>query len=169
MWFLQCRWRRGDLAFIALLLCSLSVAANEETSNTIKPGKVVALSYTVSLPDGEVVHSNVDGPPIRYRQGDGKLLPALEAALDGLAAGDKQSVTLAPEDIYGPVNTAAFREVPIDQIPEAARHVCAFFVAQGYGRRARVAEVKEDTVILDFNHPLAGQTLTYDVAILSVE
>lgn len=169
MWFLQCRWRRGDLAFIALLLCSLSVAANEETSNTIKPGKVVALSYTVSLPDGEVVHSNVNGPPIRYRQGDGKLLPALEAALEGLAAGDRKSVTLGPADVYGPVDAAAFLEVPIDQIPEESRHVGAFFVARGYRRSARVAEIKENSVILDFNHPLAGKTLTYHVSILSVE
>ena len=73
------------LASLALLLCSMSVAADEPVTNTVAPGKVVSLSYTVSLPDGKVMHTNVDGYPIKYRQGDGKLLPALEAALDGLA------------------------------------------------------------------------------------
>jgi FKBP-type peptidyl-prolyl cis-trans isomerase SlyD len=153
---------------MALLLCSLNVSADEPTKNTIEPGKVVSLRYTVSLPDGEVVHSNVDGGPLKYRQGDGKLLPALEAALVGLAVGDKKSVTLSPEDTY-PVNKDAFQEVPLDQIPEDSRQVGAVFTALGHGTSVRVAEVREDTVILDLNHPLAGKTLTYAVTILSVE
>ncbi|MDP6667616.1 MAG: peptidylprolyl isomerase, partial [Dehalococcoidia bacterium] len=153
---------------IAILLCTPHVSADELTKNTIEPGKVVSLSYTVSLPDGTVVHSNADGYPIKYRQGDGKLLPALEAALVGLAAGDEKSVTLPPEDTY-PVNQDAFREVPLEQVPEDVRQVGAVFRPTGSRASIRVAEINGGTAVLDFNHPLAGKTLTYDISVLSVE
>jgi FKBP-type peptidyl-prolyl cis-trans isomerase 2 len=168
VYFQQCKLNPGPFVFIAILLCSLNVPADEPPPNTIGPGKIVSLSYTVSLPDGEVVHSNVDGAPLKYKQGDGKLLPALEAALGGLAAGDEKSVTLPPEDTY-PINDDAFQEVPLDQIPEDSRQVGAVFRPMGSRGSIRVAEIKEDKVVLDFNHPLAGKTLTYDVTILSVE
>jgi FKBP-type peptidyl-prolyl cis-trans isomerase 2 len=115
-----------------------------------------------------VVHSNADGYPIKYRQGDGKLLPALEAALVGLAAGDEKSVTLPPEDTY-PVNQDAFREVPLEQVPEDVRQVGAVFRPTGSRASIRVAEINGGTAVLDFNHPLAGKTLTYDISVLSVE
>ena len=126
------------------------------------------LRYTVSLPDGDSGAQQRDDHPIKYRQGDGKLLPALEAALVGLAAGDEKSVTLPPEDTY-PVDDAAFQEVPLDQVPEDVRQVGAVFRPVGSRGSIRVAEINEGTALLDFNHPLAGKTLTYDVTILSVE
>jgi FKBP-type peptidyl-prolyl cis-trans isomerase SlyD len=153
---------------IVVLLYSLPVLAEDQSKIAIGPGKVVSLSYTVSLPDGKVVHSNVDGHPIKYRQGDGTLLPALEAALAGMAAGDKKSVTLSPEETY-PVDEAAFREVPIEQIPEDSRQVDAVFIAIGSRGTVRVVEIKENTAVIDLNHPLAGKTLTYEVTIVSVE
>ncbi len=156
------------LVSISLLLCSLSLVADELTKNTIEPGKVVSLRYTVSLPDGKVVHTNEDSYPIKYKQGDGKLLPALEAALVGLSTGDQESVTLPPEDAY-PFKEDAIQEVPLDQLPEDVRQVGALFRPKGSPGTVRVAEIKEGMALLDFNHPLAGKTLTYDVTILSVE
>jgi FKBP-type peptidyl-prolyl cis-trans isomerase 2 len=150
------------------LLYSLPVLAEDQSKITIGPGKIVSLRYTVSLPDGKVVHSNVDGNPIKYKQGDGKLLPALEAALVGLAAGDEKSVTLSPEETY-PVNEDSIKEVPLDRIPEDSRQVGAVFRPMGSRGSVRVAEINEDTVVLDFNHPLAGKTLTYDIIVLAVE
>jgi len=168
MIFRQHKFNPGLFLSLAILLCSPSVSADELSQTKIAPGKVVSLRYTVSLPDSKVVHSNVDGYPIKYKQGDGKLLPALEAALEGLVAGDEKSVSLPPEDAY-PVDHAAFQEVPLDQVPEDLRQVGAVFRPMGSRGSIRVAEIKEDTAVLDFNHPLAGKTLTYDVTILSVE
>jgi FKBP-type peptidyl-prolyl cis-trans isomerase 2 len=169
MYFQQAKVNPGPFVTLALLLCAVNIWADESTPNTIGPGKIVSISYTVTLPDGEVVHTNTDGYPIKYKQGDGKLLPALEAALAGLTAGDQKSVTLSPEDVYGPVNPAAFREVPIEHIPEDAREAGAVFSPPDDRRTIRVVEVKEDTALVDLNHPLAGKTLTYNVTILSVE
>jgi FKBP-type peptidyl-prolyl cis-trans isomerase 2 len=155
-------------AFAVALLCAVSACADEATTTTIEAGSVVSLRYTVSLPDGKVVHSNVNSDPIRYKQGDGKLLPALEAALTGLAAGDETSVTLPPENTY-PVNKDAFQSVPVDSIPEDMRHVDAVFRPMGSRGSVRVAKINGNTAVLDFNHPLAGKTLTYDITILAVE
>jgi FKBP-type peptidyl-prolyl cis-trans isomerase 2 len=158
----------GLLMAIAFMMCPLQISAEDQSQVAIGPGRIVSLSYTVSLPDGKVVHSNVDGHPIKYKQGDGTLLPALEAALAGMAAGDKKSVTLSPEETY-PVDEAAFREVPIEQIPEDSRQVDAVFIAIGSRGTVRVVEIKENTAVIDLNHPLAGKTLTYEVTIISVE
>jgi FKBP-type peptidyl-prolyl cis-trans isomerase SlyD len=173
MVFRQANVNWGSFVTIALLLCAFNACGQEATEqlaqSSIEPGKAVSLSYTVSLPDGEVVHSNADGYPIKYKQGEGNLLPALEAAVAGLSAGDKKSVTLAPEDVYGPIDPAAFRVVPLDKIPEGSRQVGAVFSQDGDRRSIRVVEIKEDTAVVDLNHPLAGKTLTYDIDILSVE
>ncbi|MDH4107255.1 MAG: hypothetical protein OEW35_02970 [Gammaproteobacteria bacterium] len=92
----------------------------------------------------------------------------LEEALSDLAIDDTSSVTLKPEDAYGLVKDDAFREVPIDQIPEPARQVGTQLRADGYNGVIRVHEVKSESVVLDFNHPLAGQTLTFAVRVLAV-
>jgi FKBP-type peptidyl-prolyl cis-trans isomerase 2 len=158
----------GLLMAIAFMMCPLQISAEDQSQVAIGPGRIVSLSYTVSLPDGKVVHSNVDGHPIKYKQGDGKLLPALEAVLVGMTAGDEKSVTLLPEDTY-PVNKDAIQEVPIEQIPEDSRQVDAVFISIGSRGTVRVVEIKENTAVIDLNHPLAGKTLTYEVTIVSVE
>jgi FKBP-type peptidyl-prolyl cis-trans isomerase 2 len=121
------------------------------------------------LSDGTVVESNVDGDAFTYVQGGQQILPALEAELLGLAVDDTKQVTLAPEDAYGPVNPEAFQEIPIDQIPEDARIVGSILGAEGYDGPIRVHEVREETILLDFNNPLAGKTLTFDIRIVSLQ
>lgn len=134
----------------------------------ISEGKTVGFEYTLSLVDGTVVESNVGGNTFTYVQGQGQILPALERELEGLAVDDTKQVTLEPVDAYGEINDAAFREVPIAQIPEEARVVGTALGAQGYDGPIRVHEVKEETIVLDFNNPLAGRTLTFDIRIVSL-
>ena len=153
-----------------LLLATASLTALAETpGEPIGPGKTVAFEYTLTLADGSVVQSNVGGKPFSYVQGKGQIVAGLEKALVGLQAGDKKKVTVPPEEGYGPVKADARREVPIDRIPEDARKVGAMLSAEGVPGPIRVADVKKDTVLLDFNHPLAGKTLTFDVHIMSVQ
>lgn len=131
------------------------------------------MEYTLKLDDGTVVGTNADDEPMVYLQGGGQILPALEKALTGLAAGDQKSVKLSAEEGYGAVNPEAFREIDIAQIPEGARKVGALLFAgdaeEGSKQPIRVHEVREKTVVLDFNHPLAGKALNFDIKILSVE
>ncbi|MGB7215930.1 MAG: peptidylprolyl isomerase, partial [Gammaproteobacteria bacterium] len=89
--------------------------------------------------------------------------------LEGLDVNDRKEIRLAAADAYGEVRDDAFREVPAEQIPEGARRVGAQLTAQGYDGPIRVHEVKGDTIVLDFNHPLAGQDLTFDIRVVSIE
>jgi FKBP-type peptidyl-prolyl cis-trans isomerase 2 len=135
----------------------------------IESGKTVALEYTLKLADGSIVQSNKDAEPLRYVQGERQILPALEKQLQGMDVDQSKTVKLAAEDAYGNVNPKAFREVPMGQIPEGARRVGAELSSQAHRGTIRVAEVKDETIVLDFNHPLAGRDLTFDVRVLAIE
>ena len=154
-----------------LLVAALPVVALAQapTRIAVDAGRKVAFEYTLTLPDGSVVESNVGGKPFAYEQGKGQIIPGLETALLGLTAGENKKVTVPPEDAYGPVKAEAQREVPLAKIPAEARKVGAMVAAEGFPGSIRVAEVRKETVLLDFNHPLAGKTLTFDVHILSVQ
>ncbi len=139
----------------------------------VMDGKRVSIEYTLTLPDKTQVDTNVGKEPLTYTQGGQKILPAaLQKALMGLKVGETKRVTLSPEEGYGPVDPKAFQEVNKDMIPEEAHKVDAQLTARdpsGRTRPVRVHELKENTVVLDLNHPLAGKTLIFDVKVLNVE
>jgi len=138
----------------------------------IVDGRRVSIEYTLTIDDGTVADSNVGEEPLVFEQGQQEILPALERALLGLAVGDIKQVTITPDDGYGLVDESLFETVPSHAVPEEGRHVGAYLVAQaktGERRQVRVHEVTTEQVVIDLNHPLAGQTLHFAVRILSVE
>lgn len=134
----------------------------------IADGNTVSIQYTLTLEDGSTAQSNVGEEPLIYVHGKGQIIPGLENALTGRSVNDKVSVKIAPEDAYGVLDDEAFQEVPLEQIPEDARTVGTMLSAEGYDGPIRVASVREDVIVLDFNHPLAGKTLNFDVVVLSI-
>mgnify|MGYP001821442395 FL=1 len=156
---------------LALIVTSTSWAQDTDPA-VIESGSSVGIEYTLKLEDGTTVDSNVGGSPLTFTQGSGEILPALDEALLGAKVGDTQEVQLTAENGYGPVNPAAFQEVPLDKLPEDARVAGTMLMAggpDGQEHPVRVHEVKEETAVLDFNHPLAGKTLNFDIKILSIE
>ena len=150
----------------------LAEALEGDTAMTISDGKTVSMEYTLTLENKDVVDTNVGREPLKFTQGSHQIIPGLESALEGMKKGDSKQVTVAPEQAYGAPNPQAVQEVPIDKIPPDARKVGATLQgkdAQGRVVHPRVTEVKEQVVVLDFNHPLAGKTLNFDVKILDVE
>lgn len=135
----------------------------------IADGSTVRIEFSLTLSDGSLVQTNVGGDPLGYKHGEGQLLPALESALTGRIATDELEVQLSPEEAYGPVRPDLVSDVPIGDIPEDAREVGAMLQTAEFDGPIRVREVREDVVVLDFNHPLAGEELTYSIKILSVE
>lgn len=133
---------------------------------------VVTLDYKLTLDDGEMVESTWDGMPLRFLAGHDEILPALEEALFGLAVGDVATVTVPPDDAYGDYDPEAHEEVPLDQFPagEAPEPGMPVAVEDSSGEtyQAYVAEVRDDTVILDFNHPLAGETLHFVAKVIDL-
>jgi FKBP-type peptidyl-prolyl cis-trans isomerase 2 len=144
----------------------------EDLTASIAEGSKVALQFTIYLEDGSVFGGNSESDPLVYEQGQGQLPSGLEDALVGLKADDRKRVTLAPEDAYGPVNPQAFVDVEVDRIPEDARTVGAGLIVNdpnGNRRFVRVHEIREDIVVIDLNHPLAGKEVTFEVHVLNVE
>ncbi len=134
--------------------------------------KRVGIEYTVYLADGSEIDSNVGEAPLTFSPGTGDLLPALEEELAELKVGDRKRVTLSPERAYGEIEQDAFHEVDAGDLPEEARTVGAELVAEddeGNERPLRIHEIKGEKVVLDFNHPLAGQTLTFDLHVVDVK
>ncbi len=162
---------RSGLALLALSAGGLAWgldAGPESEAVTIASGRTVEFEYTLTLDDGGVVQSNVGGEPFSYIHGEGQLIPGLEQALEGRRADERLTVSLPPEDAYGEADPEALREVPVERVPEEMREPGMLLSAAGYNGAIRVAEVRPDAVVLDFNHPLAGQTLIYEIRILSV-
>lgn len=138
----------------------------------VEAGKQVSIEYQLNLEDGTTVDTNVGSEPLVFEAGARQILPALETALSGMKVDESKNVTLSAEDGYGPVNPDAYTTVALEEIPDGARRAGAVLVAQddsGNQRPVRVHEVREDTIVLDFNHPLAGQTLNFEVRILKIE
>jgi len=144
----------------------------EKKRVAVSPGMKVSIEYTLRLEDNTVVDTNVGSGPLTYVHGSQEIVPGLEKALEGMKIGDSKRVTIKPEEGYGVVNPEAFVEVKKEQIPEDALRVDAELQgrdASGRAFQVRVAEIKGQTVVLDFNHPLAGRTLRFEVKVLDIQ
>jgi FKBP-type peptidyl-prolyl cis-trans isomerase SlyD len=128
------------------------------------------MHYTLTV-DGEVVDSSQGGEPLAYVQGQGQIIPGLERQLEGLEVGDTKSAEVAPADGYGEADPERIQAVPKSNFREPDQLEAGIMVSgqteQGTFQ-ARVAEVGDETVTLDFNHPLAGKTLSFQVEIVEV-
>ena len=154
------------------MTAAVHAQSSEDKSAVIVEGSKVAIQFTIYLADGSVFGGNQGGDPLVYEQGKGNIPPGLEAALIGLRADDRKKVTLAPEDAYGPENPEAFVDVQIDRLPEGARTVGAGLIVNdpsGNRRYVTVHEIKDDTAVINLNHPLAGKEITFDVLVLTVD
>jgi FKBP-type peptidyl-prolyl cis-trans isomerase SlyD len=157
-------------ALTPALTPALAAESAAVTGPVIARGKKVDIEYTLTLDDGSTVQTNAGGKPLSFVAGEEQLVPGLELALQGKSVNDRVKVRLTPEQAYGNPDPALKQEVPLDKIPEDARKVGTLLSAQGDGgpMTVRVTEVRPDVVVLDFNHPLAGKALTFDVLVLSI-
>ncbi len=143
-----------------------------EKEMTVSLGKRVSIEYTLKLEDNTMLDTNVGSEPLTYIHGSRQIVPGLEKAMEGMKIGDSKQVTLSPEEGYGSVNQNAFIEISKEQIPQDAMKVGVMLKGQDTNGQivyARVAEIKEKTVVLDHNHPLAGKTLNFDVKVLDIQ
>jgi FKBP-type peptidyl-prolyl cis-trans isomerase 2 len=138
----------------------------------VENGRQISIEYTLTLDDGTTADTNVGEELLTFMHGDGEILEALEDALAGLEVDDEKQVRIAAEDGYGLVDPDAFDRVELDAIPADARHVGAMLVAEdedGNQQSVRVHEIGADEIVLDLNHPLAGQALNFAVRIVAIE
>jgi len=156
---------------LVLFLCTVGVWAQEpKTVPVIQKGTTVSIQYTIFDEQGAVIESNKGGDPVNYAQGQGQAIAGVDRALQGMRVGEKKTLRLKPEDAYGQINPAARVVVPKAKIPVELLTVGAKVLAHA-GRQVlpgRIQEIREDTVVVDFNHPLAGKTITVEIEVIDV-
>jgi len=138
----------------------------------IGPKKVVTMDYTLRLDSGELMDSSEGKAPLDFIFGQGELITGLEKDLEGLEEGIEKEITLAPEEGYGERDPEMVVVLPAERFPqELELEVGMTLYTKGPDGQAlpfRVSEIKEGLVTIDFNHPLAGETLYFTVVIRGV-
>ena len=142
----------------------------------IQKDRVVALSYELHV-EGKLADKAASDSPLEYIHGTGMLLPKFEAAVEGKETGEPFAFTLTPEEGYGTYNPALLAKLPIDAFKVDGKVLTEFLVpgrtlpmlnGQGQVVQGTVTSVSEDSVVMDFNHPMAGKTLNFSGAVESV-
>lgn len=137
----------------------------------IARNKVVSIHYTLRDEQGTLLDSSQGRAPLTYLHGKGNIIPGLEQALDGKAAGEKLDVSVAPEQAYGARDERLVQILPRSRLPEGTQLApgMQLRVEGPQGRRiVQVMKVERDFVTVDGNHPLAGRTLHFSVEVAEV-
>ncbi len=144
-----------------------------EKTLEISDGLMVSLDYTLRLDDGEVADTSEGREPVQFIQGQGQIVPGLEKELYGMKIGDEKDVVVEAAEGYGEYNPEAMQMVPKDAFPEdmELEKGMGIQVNDGSGRTmvAFVDEILPEGVKLDFNHPLADETLHFHVEVAGLE
>jgi FKBP-type peptidyl-prolyl cis-trans isomerase SlyD len=131
-------------------------------------GKVVSINYTLTLDDGETLGQE-NG--VEYLHGYRNILTGLEKGLEGAVPGDKRSVTVEPAEGYGEYDPERVFSAPIDSVPDGRELQPDMWISANTSQGAvqlKVVEVKDDAVVFDGNHPLAGQRLHFETEVVDV-
>lgn len=133
---------------------------------------VVTIDYRLHLGDGKYIEESEQADPLVYLHGYEEIVPGLEKALAGKKAGDQVKATVTPEDGYGEYDPDAVEEVPREEFPADLELEAGGIVTatdeEGDEVEFTVKELKDKTVVVDFNHSLAGKTLHFEVTVREV-
>ncbi len=142
------------------------------TDNTVKKNKVVSIEYSVHTDEGALVDTTEGRAPLQYLHGSGHILPKLEAALEGMEVGESKEVMLEAEDAYGEKMDVEEEWIPIDVFPEGIQLEPGMALqgrtSEGQMVPLYVKKVEEERILVDYNHPLAGKRLNFDVEVQNV-
>ena len=138
----------------------------------IGPLTQVKMHYTLTLANGEILESTAEGEPVEFIFGTGKIIPGLEKELEGMGIGEEKHIEVSPEEAYGERNPEAIVDIPKEEFPaQGPVEAGMMFKLQredGMIMHVTVVESGEENLKLDLNHPLAGETLHFDVKIEGV-
>ncbi|AEM72212.1 peptidylprolyl isomerase FKBP-type [Allomuricauda ruestringensis DSM 13258] len=138
----------------------------------VKENDTVKVHYTGKLTTGQVFDSSLEREPMEVALGQGQLIPGFEKGLIDMAVNEKKTITIDKEDAYGEVNEALFQKISKTQLPEDLKPEVGMGLvganSQGQEQQFRVAKVEEEDIIIDANHPLAGQDLVFDLEVVEI-
>jgi len=136
-------------------------------------GSSVTMHFSLALADGMLVESSFNDQPVSFVLGDGSIDKGLELALIGLVAGARQRLTLMPGQAFGERDESAIQSIPKSRFPEymdlEPGQIIGFSGENGEEVAGAIVAIEDQEVTVDFNHPLAGREISFDVQILNVE
>jgi FKBP-type peptidyl-prolyl cis-trans isomerase 2 len=139
----------------------------------VKENNTVKVHYTGKLSDGQVFDSSEGKEPLEFTLGQGRLIPGFEKGLMDMKLNEKKTVTIAKGEAYGEVNQDLIQEVQKSELPqEITPEVGMGLVSKssdGQEMNLQVIEVREESIVLDGNHPLAGKDLTFDLEVVEIK
>lgn len=159
--------------FLSLtLFLALGSSLGAAPTAKIVDGKEVTLAYKLFV-NGKLLESADAKNPFTYAHGQHQIVPGLEKNLTGLRVGDKKTVRVSPKEGYGLVNPNAFREITKDKLPPGVPLEKGTPLEarspEGIPMLVKITEVKEKTVVVDFNHLLAGKELEFQIEVLGIK
>ena len=138
----------------------------------VQDGNTIKIHYLVTLPDGTKIDESTEDAPLEFTLGQQMLIPGVESACIGMELGEKKSAIIPPEEAYGDYREDLSLEVERNQFPEDTEiEVGAMFQVgkhDGSVMNVTVTKVEDDKITIDANHPLAGQTLVFDIEIAEI-
>jgi FKBP-type peptidyl-prolyl cis-trans isomerase SlpA len=141
----------------------------KKVSKMIKKGSKVKVHYTGKLTNGKVFDTSVEKEPLEVVVGNSGLIKGFEDGLMGMKEGEKKTIEITPEDAYGQLIEGRIQEVEKSILPEEIQVGMALQANGEVGTMVvTVKEIKEETVVLDANHPLAGKDLIFELEVLEV-
>ncbi|MGK0325770.1 MAG: FKBP-type peptidyl-prolyl cis-trans isomerase SlpA [Polaribacter sp.] len=140
--------------------------------NQVKENNTVKVNYTGKLSDGQIFDSSEGKEPIEFTLGQGQLIPGFEKGLIDMKLNEKKTITIPKDEAYGDVNKDLIQEVKKTELPQdMAPEVGMGLVSKspdGQEMNLMVVEVREETIVIDGNHPLAGKELIFDLEVLAI-
>ena len=140
--------------------------------STVSKGSNVKVHYTGKLKDGTVFDSSLNREPLQFTAGAGQMIPGFDKAVTDMAVGEKKTVEIPPEEAYGERQENLMVEIPSENLPEdhTPKVGDAYNLQQKDGQMipVSVAQVNENSVVMDANHQLAGETLIFDIEVVEI-
>jgi len=165
------RSNRYNARRFGLTIQALKARMSKMSVEKIEDGVVVSMTYLLTV-DGQEAGRAGEDEPLEYLHGAENIVPGLETALEGKKVGDRVQVTVPPEQAYGDYDDEEMDEFSMEEIPGAENLELGMIVEveddDGYIYEGTVVEIEDDVILVDFNHPLAGKTLNFDVTIIGL-
>jgi FKBP-type peptidyl-prolyl cis-trans isomerase SlpA len=141
--------------------------------NQVKENNTIKVNYTGKLSDGQVFDSSEGKEPLEFTLGQGQIIPGFEKGVMDMKLNEKKTITIAKEEAYGEINDDLKQEVQKTELPEDITPKVGMGLISktpdGKETNLRVIEVKAETVVIDGNHPLAGEALIFEVEVVGIK
>jgi len=139
----------------------------------VKNGDTVKVHYHGKLTDGTTFDSSEGRQPLEFEVGSGSVIPGFDNGVVGMTVGDKKTINIPAEEAYGGVEEDRFMEFPIDRFPPDLKPEAGMTLTMSDGGGQQfpvvITDVRDNIVILDANHPLAGKDLVFDIELMEIK